>query len=91
MPWSEHKDVTGTQVVQTAVGKSFQVQSSNQYFKFYWRKSASKIQINRSFQKLDQTLSYIGGLFGTIILLLISLKFYSKYSYELDIADKIFK
>ena len=49
------------------------------------------MQIARSFQKLDQTLSYIGGLFGTIILLLISLKFYSKYSYELDIADKIFK
>lgn len=91
MPWSESKDVSGTQVLQTAVGQTFQVQSNNQYFKFYWRKSASKIQVNRSFQKLDQTFSYIGGLFGTIILLLIFLKFYSKYSYELDVADKIFK
>ena len=73
------------------MGQTFQVQSNNQYFKFYWRKSASSVQINRSFQKLDQTFSYIGGLFGTIILLLIFLKFYSKYSYELDVADKIFK
>lgn len=41
--------------------------------------------MNRAFQNI------IGGLFGTIILLLIFLKFYSKYSYELDIAEKIFK
>jgi hypothetical protein len=71
--------------LQTAVGQSFQVQSNSQYFKFYWRKAAGKIQMNRAFQNI------IGGLFGTIRLLLIFLKFYSKYSYELDIAEKIFK
>lgn len=82
MPWTETSDVTGAQILSTAVGQIYQIKASKvEYFKFYWRKAANKVQINRTFQKLDQTLSYIGGLFGTIILLLIFLKFYSKYSY----------
>lgn len=55
------------------------------------RKAAKQIEAERSFQKLDQTLSYIGGLFGTLILLLLFLNLYSKYSYELDLGDCIFK
>ena len=78
-------------MTSTAVGQTFAISSKNEYFKFNWRKAANKAQITRTFQKLDQTLSYIGGLFGTIVLLLIFLKFYSKYSYELDIGEKIFK
>ena len=91
MPWAEKADVSGSQVASTAVGQIYKVGPKNEYFQFYWRKSSSKVEINRTFVKLDQTLSYIGGLFGTIILLLIFLKFYSKYSYELSIGDKIFK
>lgn len=86
MPWNENKEVIGTQMLANAVGQTYTVSSKNQYFKFNWRKAANKAQINRNFQKLDQTFSYIGGLFGTILLLLIFLKFYSKYSYELDIG-----
>lgn len=59
--------------------------------KIYLRKDTERKSVSRSFQKLDQTFSYIGGLFGTIILLLIFLKLYSKYSYELEFGDKIFK
>lgn len=69
------------ETLQTAVGQVFQIQSSNQYFKFNFRKGASKIEINRNFQKFDQTLSYIGGLFGFITLFLFFLSLYSKYSY----------
>ena len=49
------------------------------------------LQISRSYQKLDQTFSFIGGLFGTFSLLLSFLRLYSKYNYELDLGDKIFK
>ena len=77
--------------MDTAVGQTYQLGASNQYFKLYLRKAPHDQSFSRSFQKLDQTFSYIGGLFSTIVLLLMFLNFYSKYSYELDIGDKIFK
>jgi hypothetical protein len=72
----------GMYTSQTAVGQNYQIQAStNQYFKFYIRKAATQMQFTRTFQKIDQTFSYIGGLFGTIILLLLPLNIYSKYLY----------
>lgn len=38
--------------------------------KFYLRKSPISLSIARSFRKVDDTLSYIGGLLGTILLFL---------------------
>lgn len=38
------------------------------YASFYLFKSPTTIIYTRSFQKLDEVLSYIGGLFGTIIM-----------------------
>ena len=59
--------------------------------KLFIRKSAESVFVVRSFQKIDETFSYIGGLFGTIILLFIFLTLYSKYSYELEMGDNLFK
>jgi hypothetical protein len=36
-------------------------------------------------------LSYIGGLLGTIILLLTVMSIYSKFCYEIEFGDKIYK
>lgn len=79
-------------VEASASGQNYQVvNSSTSFLQFNIRKAANNQQITRSFQKLDQTFSYIGGLFGTISLLLSFLKLYSKYTYQLDLGDKIFK
>lgn len=55
--------------------------SGEDYLKFYLRKGPSNYIYSRNFQKMDQTLSYIGGLFGTLALMLTFLNLYSKYSY----------
>ena len=76
---------------EIASDQRYKIDVDNEYFKFYLRKSASNYQVTRTFRKLDSTFSYIGGLFGTIILILSFLKLYSKYCYELDIGERIFK
>ena len=92
MPWEEETTVEGLINEKSGISRTFQIDPiDNEYFKLFLRKAANSIEIARNFQKLDQTLSYIGGLFGTIVLLLFFLTLYSKYSYELDIGDRIFK
>jgi hypothetical protein len=45
----------------------------------------------RVFKKVDDTLSYIGGLFSSIVCFLLVVGFYNQYSYELDVAKNIYK
>ena len=75
----------------TAYGQPYTVMSSNRYAKIYVRKSDSNIKITRSFQKLHETLSFIGGLYSTAILFMFVIAIYDKYSYELEFGDRIFK
>ena len=75
----------------TAYGQPYTVTSSNRYAKIYLRKSDSNIKITRSFQKLHETLSFIGGLYSTAILFMFVIAIYDKYSYELEFGDRIFK
>lgn len=82
---------TGLRTLGLAKDQNYVIDSSNAYFKFYLRKSSSNESIQRRFQKLDETFSYIGGLFGIIILFMSILKIYSKYCYELDLGDNLFK
>jgi len=42
-----------------------------------------KFEYHRSFQKIDATFSYIGGLYGAVLILFIFMGLYSKYSYEI--------
>ena len=91
LPWKDKKQVEGLKTTETAVDQNFMIDARNDYFKFYLRKSASNFETVRSYQKIDETFSYIGGLFGTIILMMSFLKLYSKYCYELDLGDSIFK
>jgi ABC-type multidrug transport system permease subunit len=67
------------------------VLNTNTYAKIYLRKSSQRLDVSRSFQKLDQTLSYIGGLLGTVILFLVVISLYSQFCYEIEFGDRIFK
>ena len=61
------------------------------YSRIYFRKSAELYSVERGFQKIDETLSYIGGLFGITIILFAFLSIYSKFTYEIEFGDRIFK
>lgn len=60
------------------------------YLKFYLRKSSLSLELDRNFEKIDDTLSYIGGLFSTILSCLILVGKYNETSYELEIAKNLY-
>lgn len=64
---------------------------NNVYFQMNIAKSSFHYDYERSFQKVDETLSFIGGLYGAVLILFVGLSFYSKYSYEIEFGDRIFK
>ena len=47
--------------------------------------------MERSFRKIDETLSYIGGLFSAIIAILIMVNFFNEFSYELEVARSLYQ
>jgi hypothetical protein len=54
-------------------------------------KSPISKSIGRSFQKIDEILSYIGGLFGTIAICLFLINIYNSYSFEITMGGYLFK
>lgn len=60
------------------------------YFKFYIRKSSLSLIYERSYTKIDDTFSYIGGLFSAIVTALLLMKKYNEISYELEIAKTLY-
>lgn len=56
----------------------------------FYKSPNSKI-ITRDFQKIDEILSYIGGLFGTIAIMLFIVGVYNGYSYEISMAGYLYK
>lgn len=46
--------------------------------------------VERGFKKIDETLSYIGGLFGFVVILLLFMKEYTEYSFELDASEYLY-
>lgn len=60
------------------------------YLKLYIRKSSLSLLYERSFRKIDDTLSYIGGLFSAIVTALILVQKFNEFSYELEIAQTLY-
>lgn len=82
-PWANTSTDDGAITVTPANSQIYSVLNTNTYAKIYLRKSSERLDISRSFQKLDQTLSYIGGLLGTVLLLLVVVSLYSQFCYEI--------
>ena len=53
------------------------------------RKSSISINIGRDFRKADDTLSYVGGLFSSIIALLLIVGLYDEFAFEIDMAKVV--
>jgi hypothetical protein len=91
LPWEDKSTEGGVLTVAPANSQIYSVINTNQYAKIYLRKSSERFDMTRSFQKVDQTLSYIGGLLGTVLLILMFMNIYSKFCYEIEFGDRIFK
>lgn len=64
---------------------------NNELVKLYLRKARTLRTIERSFTKFDELFSYIGGLFGMILVIVaIPLKYYNVCCYELSLATGLF-
>lgn len=61
------------------------------YAVFFFFKSPVSINYVRSFQKLDEVLAYIGGLFGTIIIAFFLMSSYNAYKYEINLAGYLYR
>lgn len=57
------------------------VPNATEYVSLFLRKSSLSLSINRSFKKYDDTLSYIGGLFSTLMVCLFAMMKYNEYNY----------
>lgn len=68
--------------IVTSLGQVIPKQAdSNNYASIVLRRASTKLVVSRAFKRVDDTLSYIGGLFGFALLLLLFMKEYTEYSY----------
>lgn len=75
-PVEDIKTDVGGIVKSSAQMVPFKVRST-EYVKFFLRKSPLSIYIERSFRRVDDTFSYIGGLFSTILVFLGFMNMYN--------------
>ncbi len=82
-PWIDINE-TDTFIVNRAEREtsSYEITPTESYAKLYLRKSDNKLHLERSFTKLDDFLSYIGGLFGLItIIFSLVMNYYGQCSF----------
>lgn len=76
-------------VLDSSQVMNYQVRGTD-YMKLFLRKSPISLSIQRSFRKVDDTLSYIGGLFSTILVFFGLINLYNELSYEISITKSIY-
>lgn len=54
------------------------------------RKSSTVTTYNRSFKKIDELFSYIGGLVGTVMMAFFIVQSYNNHAYEIDVGSRLF-
>lgn len=75
----------------TNLGQVVPRQSDGQiYANFVLRRASTTLIADRSFKRVDDTLSYIGGLFGFALIFLLFMKEYTEYSYEIDASSYLY-
>ncbi|EAS00224.3 transmembrane protein, putative (macronuclear) [Tetrahymena thermophila SB210] len=65
--------------------------SPDQYAVFYFRRSSISNTYKRSFQKIDDLISYIGGFFQAILMVLgFIVGYYNEWVFIVDIANRLY-
>ncbi len=79
---SDEHEVKGSIVREYALKTSFKMtQYDSIYATFSFYKSGNSVKYQRSFEKIDSVLSYIGGLLGTITICLFIVYNYNSSSF----------
>lgn len=90
LPFDEISTVTGGLANAPALMTSYQA-SQNEFLRFYIRKSPASELYTRTFFKFDDLLSYVGGLFGLIAMVIqLPLTYYNTCCFELSLATDLF-
>lgn len=63
---------------------------SNTYVNIVFQKGPNSITYTRSFQKIDDFLSYVGGLIGLVFALIFIMNSYSESCFEISIGSHLF-
>lgn len=91
-PLTDYSEITGGIVGQNAIKNRYEVSPDDtNYCTFFIFKSPNSRNIDRSYVKLDEILSYIGGLFGTLTMLLFVVKVYNNYAFEINLGAVLYK
>lgn len=61
------------------------------YGTFYFFKSPISLYYTRQFQKIDEVFSYIGGLFGTILIAFFLMSIYNTHKYEISLSGYMYR
>ena len=69
----------------------YKVTPSQAFARFYLAKDQASITYTRAVQKVSAVLSFIGGIIGAVLGLLIILNAYTSFSFELAVAYQVFK
>lgn len=89
-PWVSNTVIRGLTALSSASIQSFS-KNDNMFGEINIRKSNQRLIIKRSFEKISQILSFVGGLLGPLLLGFSFLKYFSRIAYEIEFGDRIFK
>jgi hypothetical protein len=80
MPYSQTVEDDGVVITDLFQNIAYQVTNDN-YASFFLMKSSSSVAYQRSFNKIDSFLSYVGGLVGTILGFMLIVQAYTEMSF----------
>ncbi len=93
MPLEDIQTVSGPTINEAPIIKSTYIQTpaTETLALITIRRSSAGIKVTRHFFKFDELLSYVGGLFGLIALIIdLPLKAYNRHCMEIGLGDEIF-
>lgn len=90
-PLENHQIEKGATITKLFSQQEFNIANyRNYYADITISKSPEGISYNRSFQKIDSYLSYVGGLIGIVLILFFVFNLYTETAYSLGLAAKLF-
>lgn len=85
LPYSDNREDDGIFIPDLCQNVAYQVTNDN-YASFFLMKASSSITYQRSFNKIDSFLSYVGGLVGTILGFMLIVQSFTEMSFELNLS-----
>ena len=80
-------------MITTLVETNFYLMSNTTdlYANLLFYRAPESYVVNRTFQKIIDSFSYVGGLLGAILMIFIIVNFYNENAYEMVCAASLYK